>query len=89
MRRDEQVLRPAGAIFLIFTGVGSWRVMLGGVLGLLGAGFLFSATGAPGLGSLLAHEHLLVGGFLFGVVFMATDPVSSPETNSGKWDYGC
>ena len=77
-----------GAFWLIFTGVGSWRVMLGGVLGLLGAGWLFSMTGAGGLGSLMAYEQLLVGGFLFGIVFMATDPVSSPETNSGKWVYG-
>ncbi len=41
-----------------------------------------------GLGSLPAHYHLVMGGFMFGLVFMATDPVSSPETNTGKWIYG-
>ena len=62
------------------------RSLVGAIL--LGAGWLFSMTGAGGLGSLMAYEQLLVGGFLFGIVFMATDPVSSPETNSGKWVYG-
>lgn len=83
-----------GAFWLVFTGVGSWRVMLAGVLGLLGAALIVPPlAGAMGLAStgpmhLLAWEHLLCGGFLFGVVFMATDPVSSPETNVGKWIYG-
>ncbi|MGE3173001.1 MAG: NADH:ubiquinone reductase (Na(+)-transporting) subunit B [Planctomycetota bacterium] len=79
-----------GAFWLVFTGVGSWRVMLGGVLGLLGTSALMGALlgdyGGPI--TLAPYEHLLVGGFLFGIVFMATDPVSSPETNTGKWVYG-
>lgn len=79
-----------GAFILIFTGVGSWRTMLGGVLGLLASAFVLKfATGATtGPLSLLPWEHLLCGGFLFGIVYMATDPVSSPETNVGKWIYG-
>jgi len=80
-----------GAFWLVLTGVGSWRVMVAGVLGLLGAAFAMGHLLPAGYGgpmTLLPYEHLLVGGFLFGVVFMATDPVSSPETNRGKWIYG-
>jgi Na+-transporting NADH:ubiquinone oxidoreductase subunit B len=78
-----------GAFWLVFTGVGSWRVMVAGVLGLLGSAWLMQLGGAnTGPISLLPWEQLLCGGFLFGIVFMATDPVSSPETNLGKWIYG-
>lgn len=79
-----------GAFWLVFTGVGSWRVMVAGVLGLLGSAFLMkSLSGAStGILSLAPWQHLLCGGFLFGIVFMATDPVSSPETKPGKWIYG-
>lgn len=79
-----------GAAILLLTGVASWRTMVGCVLGLLGAAYgmhwAFGATSGP-----LAIEpalHLIMGGFLFGVVFMATDPVSSSETNAGKWVFG-
>ena len=79
-----------GAFWLVFTGVGSWRVMVSGVLGLLASAFLMKTLSGAATGpiSLLPYEHLLCGGFLFGIVFMATDPVSSPETNLGKWIYG-
>ena len=79
-----------GAFWLIFTGVGSWRVMLSGVLGLLASAFLIKTLTGIETGpiSLAPYEQLLCGGFLFGVVFMATDPVSSPETNTGKWIFG-
>jgi Na+-transporting NADH:ubiquinone oxidoreductase subunit B len=79
-----------GAFWLVFTGVGSWRVMVAGVLGLLGSAFLMKTLFAAETGpiSLQPWEHLLCGGFLFGIVFMATDPVSSPETSTGKWIYG-
>jgi Na+-transporting NADH:ubiquinone oxidoreductase subunit B len=79
-----------GAFWLVFTGVGSWRVMVAGVLGLLASAFLMKTLSGAGTGpiSLQPYEHLLCGGFLFGIVFMATDPVSSPETNLGKWIYG-
>ncbi|MCA8965757.1 MAG: NADH:ubiquinone reductase (Na(+)-transporting) subunit B [Planctomycetes bacterium] len=80
-----------GAFWLIFTGVGSWRVMLAGVLGMLGIAFVMHGLMPASFGgpvTLSPVDHLLVGGFLFGLVFMATDPVSSPETNTGKWIYG-
>jgi Na+-transporting NADH:ubiquinone oxidoreductase subunit B len=83
-----------GAAVLLVTGVGSWRTMLGGVVGMLGAAFLVPILAESGglLSDASLHlapwEHLLCGGFLFGIVFMATDPVSSPETNIGKWIYG-
>lgn len=79
-----------GAFWLVFTGVGSWRVMVAGVLGLVGTAFCMQSLlpGITGAGSLQPLDQLLVGGFLFGIVFMATDPVSSPETKTGKWIYG-
>ena len=80
-----------GAFWLILTGVGSWRVMLAGVIGLVGTGFLMQAILPASLGgplTLQPTDHLLIGGFLCGIVYMATDPVSSPETNTGKWIYG-
>lgn len=83
-----------GAAVLLITGVGSWRVMLAGVIGMLGAAYIVpimaEASGLPMSGGMYLQpwEHLLCGGFLFGIVFMATDPVSSPETNIGKWIYG-
>lgn len=79
-----------GAFWLIVTGVGSWRTMLACVLGLLASAFLMKTLSGAETGpiSLAPYEQLLCGGFLFGAVFMATDPVSSPETNLGKWIYG-
>lgn len=83
-----------GAAILLITGVGSWRTMLAGVVGLLGAAVaipvLAELTGLPVTAPmyLAPWEHLICGGFLFGIVYMATDPVSSPETNIGKWIYG-
>lgn len=79
-----------GAGYLILTGIGSWRVMAGGLIGLLASAFLIKMLSGATTGpiSLQPWEHLLCGGFLFGLVFMATDPVSSPETSTGKWIYG-
>lgn len=79
-----------GAFILIVTGIGSWRVMLAGVLGMLASAFLIKTIGGVETGpiSLQPWEQLLCGGFLFGITFMATDPVSSPETSTGKWIYG-
>ena len=77
-----------GAAILIFTGVGSWRIMLGSVLGAAGMGFLFNLWGANALMDFSWFNHLIVGGFAFGVVFMATDPVSAAQTQKGKWIYG-
>ena len=77
-----------GALILILTGVGSWRIIVGGVLGAAVMGLLFNLWGANALMSFSWMNHLVVGGFAFGIVFMATDPVSGAQTNKGKWIYG-
>lgn len=77
-----------GALILIATGVGSWRIMVGGLLGAIGMGLIFNAIGANDLMTFKWYNHLLVGGFAFGLVFMATDPVSAAQTAKGKWIYG-
>ena len=77
-----------GALILIYTGVGSWRIIVGGILGAAVMGFLFNLWGANALMSFSWMNHLVVGGFAFGIVFMATDPVSAAQTNKGKWIYG-
>ena len=74
-----------GAAILLFTGVASWRIMLSVFVGGLAFGYLFDAVGMT---EFPAYMHLLVGGFAFGAVFMATDPVTSAQTNCGKWIYG-
>ena len=74
-----------GAAVLLFTGVASWRIMLSVFAGGLAFGYLFDAVGMT---EFPAYYHLLVGGFAFGAVFMATDPVTSAQTNTGKWIYG-
>ena len=78
-----------GAIFLIFTGIGNWRIMLGCLIGLIGTSFLLNNLGSdiPML-SLPYSYHIVMGGFAFGAVFMATDPVSASHTNKGRWLYG-
>lgn len=87
-----------GALFLIWTGVGSWRTMVAMGLGAyltalcfqLGSTYLADDHGAwlPAQFSFPAYKHLLIGGLAFGLVFMSTDPVSSPSMNSAKWLYG-
>ena len=77
-----------GALILILTGIGSWRIITGGILGAAFMGFLFNLWGANALMSFSWLNHLIVGGFAFGIVFMATDPVSAAQTNKGKWIYG-
>ena len=85
-------------LFLIFSKIGSWRIMLSAVVGALVMGLLFNGVvdagwikESSGFYSLMSTEfwhHLLIGGFAFGVVFMATDPVTASQTNKGKWIYG-
>lgn len=77
-----------GAIILIATGVGSWKIILSTVLGGLGVGLLLNWAGANPYMELPAYYHLIMGGFAFGAVFMATDPVSGAQTETGKWIYG-
>ena len=74
-----------GGLFLLWTGVASWRTMLSVFVGGLAMGYLFQAVG---LTEFPAYYHLLVGGFAFGAVFMATDPVTSAQTNLGKYIVG-
>ena len=77
-----------GALILILTGIGSWRIIIGGIIGAAIMGLLFNLWGANALMSFSWMNHLIVGGFAFGIVFMATDPVSAAQTNKGKWIYG-
>ena len=77
-----------GALILILTGVGSWRIITGGIIGAAVMGLLFNLWGANELMSFSWMNHLVVGGFAFGIVFMATDPVSAAQTTKGKWIYG-
>jgi Na+-transporting NADH:ubiquinone oxidoreductase subunit B len=77
-----------GAALLIFTGTGSWKIMLSGVAGALATGYLFNAAGGNSYMEIEPYLHLLMGGLAFGLVFMATDPVSSAQTETGKWIYG-
>jgi Na+-transporting NADH:ubiquinone oxidoreductase subunit B len=79
-----------GAAILIVTGIGSWRIMLACVIGLfIGAQLMHLAPETSNSYLHLPfHYHLVMGGFLFGAVFMATDPVSAAATNTGKWIYG-
>jgi len=80
-----------GAAILIIFGIGSWRIMLGSVLGLSAMAFglnLLPADQYKGFTQLPFYYHWVMGGFAFGTVFMATDPVSAAATNRGKWIYG-
>lgn len=87
-----------GAAFLIFTKIGSWRIMLSTLIGALAMGLIFNAVVDAGvigetskfygLMSVPFWQHLIIGSILFGAVYMATDPVSAAQTNKGKWIYG-
>ena len=79
-----------GAAFLIYTRVGSWRIILGVFLGMVGSALLFNAVGSD-TNPMMAmpwYWHLVLGGFAFGMVFMATDPVSAAMTTAGRWIFG-
>lgn len=87
-----------GGLYLVFTKIASWRIMLSATIGALAMGLLFNAVVDFGwiqsyskFYSLMAFDfwkHLIVGGLAFGIVYMATDPVTSSQTNKGKWIYG-
>lgn len=92
------VLILLAALFLIFTKIGSWRIMISGVIGALVMGYIFNTITALGiiaptnsfyqLMNLPFWQHLFIGGLAFGIVFMATDPVTAAQTNKGKYIYG-
>ena len=94
----SKLLIILGALFLIFTKVGSWRIMLSTVIGALVMGLIFngvvdagmisSSSKFYGLMSVPFWQHLIIGSILFGAVYMATDPVTAAQTNKGKWIYG-
>lgn len=77
-----------GALILVATGIGSWKIMLSGVIGAVVTVFAFNAVGLNELMNFSWYNHLMVGGFAFAIVFMATDPVSAAQTERGKWMYG-
>ncbi len=79
-----------GAAILLFTGIASWRIMVASVIGASLTGLLFNAIGSDtnALFNFPWWQHMLVGGFAFGMVFMATDPVTAAQTTKGKWIYG-
>ena len=77
-----------GAFILIATGVGSWKIMVSGVIGAALTAMMFNAVGLTALMNFDWMNHLVVGGFAFGIVFMATDPVSAAQTEKGKIIYG-
>ncbi|KRP27980.1 MAG: Na(+)-translocating NADH-quinone reductase subunit B [Cryomorphaceae bacterium BACL22 MAG-120619-bin32] len=87
-----------GAAFLVFTKIGSWRIIVATFLGAAVMGLIFNQVVTAniitdsskfyGLMSTAWYEHLMIGGLAFGAVFMATDPVTASQTNTGKWIYG-
>ncbi|MEM9142123.1 MAG: NADH:ubiquinone reductase (Na(+)-transporting) subunit B [Bacteroidota bacterium] len=87
-----------GGLFLIFSKIASWRIMVSAVIGALVMGLIFNgvvdagwitpSSNFYGLMSFTFWHHLLIGGLAFGIVYMATDPVTGAQTNKGKWFYG-
>ncbi|MEO1010850.1 MAG: NADH:ubiquinone reductase (Na(+)-transporting) subunit B [Bacteroidota bacterium] len=87
-----------GGLFLIFSKIASWRIMVSAVIGSLVMGLIFNgvvdagwiteSSNFYGLMSFEFWKHLIVGGLAFGIVYMATDPVTGAQTNKGKWYYG-
>jgi Na+-transporting NADH:ubiquinone oxidoreductase subunit B len=77
-----------GAFILIYTGIGSWKIMLSMLVGGYAMGMIFNVFAVNPYMEVPAHHQLMLGGFFFGMVFMATDPVSAAQTEVGKWIYG-
>ncbi|GGI56762.1 NADH:ubiquinone reductase (Na(+)-transporting) subunit B [Winogradskyella haliclonae] len=87
-----------GALFLIFTKIGSWRIIVSTLIGALTMGLIFNGVVSAewisesskfyGLMNVPFWQHLIIGSILFGAVYMATDPVTAAQTNKGKWIYG-
>jgi len=94
----SKLLIVFGALFLIFSKIGSWRIITSTLLGALVMGLIFNgviesgiitnSSKFYGLMSVPFWQHLLIGSILFGAVYMATDPVTAAQTNKGKWIYG-
>ena len=87
----NKLLILGGAFFLIYCGIASWRIMVSSVLGLVFTALIFNLLSGFSSNAMLTItplQHLLIGSFLFGTVFMATEPVTSSHTNTGRWIYG-
>jgi Na+-transporting NADH:ubiquinone oxidoreductase subunit B len=94
----SKLLIILGALFLIFTKIGSWRIIVSTLVGALTMGLIFNGVVEAGwigegskffgLMSVPFWQHLIIGSILFGAVYMATDPVTASQTNKGKWIYG-
>jgi Na+-transporting NADH:ubiquinone oxidoreductase subunit B len=94
----SKLLIIVGALILIFTKIGSWRIIFSTLVGALTMGLIFNGVVSAGwigesskffgLMSVPFWQHLIIGSILFGAVYMATDPVSASQTNKGKWIYG-
>lgn len=79
-----------GGLFIMYMRIASWKIVAGVMLGMLGTASLFNAIGSDtnSMFAMAWHWHLVLGGFAFGMLFMATDPVSASFTEKGKWLYG-
>ena len=77
-----------GALILIISGVGSWKIILSVFIGSYFMSFIFNLIGLNEFMLLPPEYHLVIGGLAFGAVFMATDPVTATQTERGKWIYG-
>ncbi|MBT8286681.1 MAG: NADH:ubiquinone reductase (Na(+)-transporting) subunit B [Flavobacteriaceae bacterium] len=94
----SKLLIIIGGLFLIFTKIGSWRIIVSTLIGALIMGLIFNgvidqgwvteSSKFFGLMSVPFWQHLIIGSILFGAVYMATDPVTASQTNRGKWIYG-
>ncbi|MDR2678431.1 MAG: NADH:ubiquinone reductase (Na(+)-transporting) subunit B [Zoogloeaceae bacterium] len=79
-----------GGVFLLLTRIAAWRIVVGVFLGMVATSFLFNAIGSETnpMFAMPWYWHLVLGGFAFGMMFMATDPVSAAMTHTGKWIFG-
>ena len=87
----NKLLILGGAFFLVYCGIASWRIIISSILGLVFTAFIFNLLSDFSTNAMLTItplQHLLIGSFLFGTVFMATEPVTSSHTNTGRWIYG-
>ena len=87
----NKLLILGGAFFLVYCGIASWRIIVSSILGLVFTAFIFNLLSDFSTNAMLTItplQHLLIGSFLFGTVFMATEPVTSSHTNTGRWIYG-
>ncbi|MDN5211210.1 NADH:ubiquinone reductase (Na(+)-transporting) subunit B [Fulvivirgaceae bacterium BMA12] len=82
------IMALIGGLILVLTGVGSWKIIVSVFGGAYLTGLLFNLIGANTYMQMPAEYHLVIGGLAFGAVFMATDPVTAAQTETGKWIYG-